>query len=157
MKIKIYILFIFLFFLSNACSDNNILFYENKILDNKKWDRKNLFKFVVNADDTISAYNIFVTIRINGNYSRRNLYVFSRIINPDKNELIDTINFLLADEKGQWYGKSNLGDLYYNKFLFKNKVRFPKKGLYTFVFEQAMRSETIDNIEDFGLTIEKLN
>jgi len=154
LKINNYILFVICFILIYACS-NNTLFYENKILPNKQWDRNNLLKFDVNIKDTTTAYNIFITIRINGNYSRRNLYVFSRIISPEKKELVDTLNFLLADEKGRWYGKSNLGDLYYNKFFYKKNVIFPKKGLYTFIFEQAMRSKIVENIEDFGLIIEK--
>lgn len=101
------------------------------------------------------AHNIYITIRIDGNYGRRNLYVFSTIRNPNNQEIKDTINLLLADEKGRWYGKSNLGGLYYNCFLYKKNVVFPVKGKYTFILEQAMRSETIDNIEDIGIKIEK--
>lgn len=153
MKVKKHILLIFAL-MWYSCS-TNIVYQENKVLENKQWDRKDLIKFYVNVEDTLSSHNIFITIRINGNYSRRNLYVFSRIKSPDSYTLVDTLNLLLADEKGHWFGKSNLGDLYYNKFLYKSDVRFPKKGQYTFIFEQAMRSEKIDNIEDFGLKIEK--
>jgi gliding motility-associated lipoprotein GldH len=151
---KIIPVFLGVFLLS--CSNNNIVFFENKIFDNKKWDRKNLVTFKYNVEDTIGSYNIYITIKINANYSRQNLYLFSTILNPENKKLRDTINLLLADEKGKFYGKSNLGDTYYNNFLYKRFVRFPKKGTYTFIFEQAMRSQIIDNIEDFGLKIEKI-
>ncbi len=138
-----------------AC-DNNIVYVENRTLNNRQWNRKNLLKFQTEINDTVSTHNIYITIRIDGNYERRNLYIFSSILNPNNQEIKDTINLLLADEKGRWYGKSNLGGLYYNCFLYKKNVIFPTKGKYTFILEQAMRSETINNIEDIGIKIEKV-
>lgn len=143
----------FIFLLLTACSDNAI-FDNNTNLPTKEWDRKNIVTFKVPVTDTIHPYKIFINIRNNGNYSRSNLYLFISVISPKGDEIKDTVNCILADEKGKWYGKSNLGDLYFNKFLYKPNVRFPHAGIYTFKLEQAMRTEIMKNIEDVGLRIE---
>ncbi len=151
-KISYYLILLLLLW---SCSSN--VYYEDiTTLPRASWDRKQILSFSVPVDDTISSFDVFIIIRNTGNYSRRNLYLFITIINPSGEKLRDTVNCILADEKGRWYGKSNLGDLYYNCFLYKSRVRFPVKGTYRFLFEQAMRSPVIDNIEDVGLKIERL-
>lgn len=147
-------LFLILVFFA-SCSDNAI-FDENTNLPSKTWDRKNIISFKVPITDTVNPFKIFVNIRNNGNYSRSNLYLFITVISPKGDEIKDTVNCILADEKGKWYGKSNLGDLYFNKFLYKPNVRFPHAGTYTFKLEQAMRTEVMKDIEDVGIRIEPL-
>ena len=145
----------FILILFSACSDNAI-FEENINLPSKVWDRKNIIQFKVNIIDTVNPYKIFINIRNNGNYSCSNLYLFISVISPKGDEIRDTVNCILADEKGKWYGKSNLGDLYFNKFLYKPNVRFPHSGTYIFKLEQAMRTEAMKDIEDVGIRIEPL-
>lgn len=147
--------FIILFLFVLGCSDS-ALFEQNYVFPNKSWDRKDLVMFRVTITDTLNPYRIFINIRNNGNYSRRNLYIFVMVRSPKGDELKDTINCILADEKGKWYGKSNLGDIYFNKFLYKPNVHFPFSGTYTFILEQAMRSEKMDNLEDIGIRIEPI-
>jgi len=154
-KIKWSLSFGLMVLLFYSCSDNAI-FEENQHLPSKTWDRKNIIQFKVNIIDTLNPYKIFINIRNNGLYARRNLYLFVTIISPNGNELKDTVNCILADEKGKWYGKSNLGDLYFNKFLYKPNVRFPYSGTYIFKLEQAMRTEKMEHIEDVGIRIEPL-
>ncbi|NSW45033.1 MAG: gliding motility lipoprotein GldH [Bacteroidales bacterium] len=149
------ILFCFFVVIFYSCSDN-ALYEKNQNIPHKTWDRKNILQFKVNITDTLNPYKIFINIRNNGLYARRNLYMFITVISPKGNELRDTVNCILADEKGKWYGKSNLGDLYFNKFLYKSNVLFPYSGTYTFKLEQAMRTEKLEHIEDVGIRIEPL-
>lgn len=146
------ILFFLLIFLA-SCADNAI-FEENTNIPSKAWNRKNIVTFKVPMYDTLNPYKIFINIRNNGNYTRRNIYLFITVISPKGDKIKDTVNCILADEKGKWYGKSNLGDLYFNKFLYKPNVRFPHSGTFVFTIEQAMRTETIYDIEDVGIRIE---
>jgi len=139
-----------------SCKDNAI-FEQNVSIPAKTWNRYNLIKFTVPVNDTVNPYRIVINIRNEGNYSRRNLYMFVTIRSPRGDELKDTVNCILADEKGRWYGKSNLGDIYFNRFLYKPNVKFPYTGNYTVVLEQAMRTENMEGIETAGLRIEKLN
>jgi gliding motility-associated lipoprotein GldH len=66
----------------------------------------------------------------------------------------DTLECILADEKGKWLGKG-LGDIYDNQIPFKRNVRFPQAGTYVFEIQQGMRSDNIPLIMDVGLRIEK--
>ncbi len=142
-------------FIFNSCN-NNTYFEQNISIPNRTWKRNNVIHFSVPINDTHQVYNIFINIRNEGTYPYRNIYLFSTIEAPNGNKLIDTLNCILADEKGRWYGKSNLGDLYMNQFLYKSKVRFPHAGTYKFSFEQALRYEEIKHICDIGLRIETI-
>jgi len=61
---------------------------------------------------------------------------------------------ILADANGKWLG-NGLGDIWDNKILFKQNVKFPKRGLYQFTLNQAMRLDSLPMIMDAGLSIEK--
>ena len=66
----------------------------------------------------------------------------------------DTLECILADEKGKWLG-TGIGDIYDNQIPFKKNVLFPKKGKYKFEIEQGMRTDIVPLIMDIGLRIEK--
>ena len=66
----------------------------------------------------------------------------------------DTIECLLADITGKWYG-DHAGDVVDNKIWFKTDYQFSELGTYRFTFEQAMREESLTEIIDFGLRIEQ--
>lgn len=66
----------------------------------------------------------------------------------------DTMECILADADGRWLG-NGLGDIWDNKFLFKKNVKFQKPGTYEFVFNQAMRLDSLPMIMDAGISIEK--
>ena len=66
----------------------------------------------------------------------------------------DTLECILADEKGKWLG-NGLGDIYDNQILFKKNVRFPLAGKYTFEIQHGMRADIVPLIMDVGLRIAK--
>jgi gliding motility-associated lipoprotein GldH len=66
----------------------------------------------------------------------------------------DTLDCILADEKGKWLG-SGIGDIYDNQIPFKRNVRFPLPGTYSFEIQQGTRKDDIPLIMDVGLRIEK--
>lgn len=66
----------------------------------------------------------------------------------------DTMECILANADGKWLG-NGLGDIWDNKFLFKKNIKFQKPGTYEFVFNQAMRVDSLPMIIDAGLSIEK--
>jgi len=147
----------FLGFILIICScDSKRVFEENKAIPNSKWNRNNIITFNVNVTDVNLRNNVYLNIRHNGLYSNRNIYLFIDIVSPNGKQIRDTVNCILADEKGKWLG-SGLGDIYNNQLLYKSNVSFPNKGNYKFKIEQAMRTETLENIEDIGVRIEKTN
>lgn len=147
--------YIFLALLINYSCDSNRLFEDNKMISNSVWNRNNIISFKVSVIDTLSANKIFINIRNSGQYEKGNIYLFINIIAPNGIKLRDTVNCILADDKGKWLG-SGLGDIYSNQILYKNNVTFPHSGNYTFEIEQAMRIDNLEHIEDVGIRIEKI-
>jgi len=142
-------------FILTSC-DRNRVFDENKEIQNTVWNRHNIISFKVPVADTLSINKIFVNIRHSGQYEKSNMYLFINIIDPSGNKLRDTVNCILADDKGKWYG-SGLGDIFSCQILYKNNISFPHSGNYTFELEQAMRMDNLKNVEDVGIRVEKIN
>lgn len=134
--------------------DKNRVFEENKEIPDNVWNANNKLKFEVNITDTISKHNFYINIRNADSYPYSNLFLFVTTKFPNEKMSRDTVECKLADETGHWLGEG-LGDLWDNKILFKQGVRFPLAGKYQFEFEQAMRVENLPLIVDAGLRIEK--
>jgi len=125
-------------------------------IPNQVWESSNTINFDVNIQDTISPHNIYINVRNSSKYNMRNLYLFITTTSPENYTLRDTFECFLANEKGKWLG-NGWGDLYENKILYKQNVRFPVQGKYNFKFVQGMRTEKLKHISDIGISIEKLN
>ncbi len=137
----------------SSCDSKRIYEQNNEIADNT-WDAAQKIKFEVSINDTVSGNNVLINIRHAGFYPYSNLFMFINTTFPNGKTTRDTVECLLADDKGKWLGKG-LGDLWDARILFKRNVRFSQSGNYTFEFEQAMRVEQLPGVMDVGLRIEK--
>lgn len=137
-----------------ASCDSKRIFEKNIEITGNKWDVAQKIKFEVNITDTVSGNNVLINIRHVGFYPYSNLFIFINTTFPNGKTTRDTVECLLADERGKWFG-SGLGDLWDARILFKRNVRFSQSGNYTFEFEQAMRVEQLPGVMDVGLRIEK--
>ncbi|MFH0865510.1 MAG: gliding motility lipoprotein GldH [Bacteroidota bacterium] len=126
-----------------------------KDIENAKWNKNEHVKFDVQIDDTVSYNNVFINIRNSGDYRYSNIYLFISTVYPDRKISTDTVECILANEEGKWLGKG-LGDIKDNQILFKKNVRFHQTGIYTFGFEQAMRTDDLKGIKSVGIRIEKI-
>lgn len=149
---SLFFAFVLLVFLSSC--DNNRVFDENSELVNKTWNSKQKLDFIVPIIDTTSPNNLLINIRTSNQYPYSNLYLYITTQFPDGKLSKDTLECILADDKGVWLGKG-LGDIIENRIPFKRNVRFPLAGNYTFTIEQAMRIENLQEVLDAGLRIEK--
>ncbi len=149
---------ILLFILSAflASCDPNRVYEENIEIPEVIWNRKNIVPFVVNIEDTLALHNVFVNVRVVGDYAYSNLFLFITTEYPNGTASKDTVECILADEKGDWLGNGS-GEMFDNQILFKSNVRFKQKGKYTIKYEQGMRVENLPAILDVGLRIEKVN
>lgn len=134
--------------------DPNRLFEKNIRIPDGIWDKNNHVRFEVVVEDTISPHNLYINVRNTGMYPVSNLYLFVTTIAPSGHAIKDTVQVILADERGKWLGKG-LGDIWDNQRLYKEQVRFAQKGKYIFEYEQAMRLEKLPFILDVGLRVEK--
>jgi gliding motility-associated lipoprotein GldH len=68
--------------------------------------------------------------------------------------LNDTMELVLASQKGKWLG-DGAGDIFDYRVALKKNVKFVQGGNYEFTFEQGMRVDPLPLIMDFGMAIEK--
>lgn len=137
-----------------GCVNNNIITFETRKINQAKWFYKDTIVFKANISEIVSYYDLSVNLRNSGDYQYSNFYTFLTIQQPDGKRTVDTIELIVADEKGRWLGKG-LGGSKDNFFTFQKGIRFPQPGQYTFKFVQAMRIMNLKGITDFGLRIDK--
>ena len=145
------VLYILLFL---SCDPNRV--YEKNIrIPDGIWSHDNIIKFEVIAEDTSSSHNLYVNVRNTSLYPTSNLYLFITTTAPSGHSVKDTLEMILADDRGKWLG-SGLGDIWDLQQIYKENIRFAQKGMYTFEYQQAMRTEKLPFILDMGLRVEKV-
>jgi gliding motility-associated lipoprotein GldH len=129
--------------------------YEQKTEFNEQaWNYKDSVVFEADIDKIDIPYNVFIDINNREEYKYSNIYLFISLKSPDNKVITDTVDVMLADYKGKWYGNEK-GDDYEGHYLFKRTVLFPTKGTYTFSIKQGMRDDIIKGISSVGVSIEE--
>jgi gliding motility-associated lipoprotein GldH len=122
------------------------------------WDRGFKPTFSFEVADTVNKHDVFLDVRHTGEYPFSDLFLFVDLSGPGGRTARDTVECLLADPSGQWFGKGVgfiFADRYQAKVLYKLGNRFPAAGRYTITLEQAMRSEKLQGMLDIGISIER--
>jgi len=136
--------------------NNNVVYTDSKVMTEKIWKLMDIPSFDVPVTDTINSNNVIFTIRTGSSYPFRNIYLFVTTTSPEGKSITDTLQYNLADEKGNWYGKG-FGDLKELNLPYKSNVYFPAKGIYRFSIRHGMRIEDLKGVYDLGLRIEKVS
>jgi gliding motility-associated lipoprotein GldH len=144
----------FLILILAACG-RNILFTDSSAMPEKKWQISNIPEFSFDVSDTVSKTNVSFTIRTGSDFPFRNIFLFVTAISPDGKSITDTLEYELADEKGNWYGKGS-GDIHELYLPYRSNVFFPLKGTYVFKIQHGMRTGDLKGVYDLGLRIEKI-
>ncbi|MBA4321318.1 MAG: hypothetical protein C0408_00725 [Odoribacter sp.] len=150
----IFLLCFFLLLLLFSCN-SNIIFTDSVSMPDEEWTLENIPVFEPEINDTVSVHNISFTLRTGASYPFRNIYLFVSTASPAGKTITDTLQFMLADEKGKWYGKG-FGDVHELNLPFKTGVYFPSKGIYSFKVRHGMRAEKLKSVYDIGIRIEKI-
>jgi gliding motility-associated lipoprotein GldH len=140
------------FVLLQSC--NNAAYTDSIQMPGKKWELMNIPSFSVPVDDTINSHDVIFSIRTGSAYPFRNIYLFVQTTSPDGKFITDTLEYYLADEKGNWFGKG-FGDIHELDLPYKSNVYFPVKGTYQFNIRHGMRIEDLNGVYDFGLRIKR--
>ena len=130
--------------LLSSC-DNNTLFSEYRSMPLNGWEADSVLVFNVEVDDTINAYDIIIDVRHTTSYPYQNMWLF---VNSD------TIDFYLANQRGEWLGNGS-GELREMPVLYKRNIRFNTIGTYSYTINQAMRSKNLQGVRDIGLIVAK--
>ena len=139
----------------SSCN-SNVMYSDSQVIPDNTWRLLDTPIFKIPVTDTGTSNNVFFTIRTGSSYPYRNIYLFVTTTSPDGLSITDTLQYHLADEEGQWYGKG-FGDLHEINLPYKTNVYFPAKGTYQFKVQHGMRIEDLKGVYDFGLRIEKIS
>lgn len=137
-----------------ASCKNNILYSDTVSMPDNIWKLDNAPEFSVEISDTINNSNIFFPVRTGSDYPFSNMWLFVTTTSPNGISIGDTIQYNLADDKGNWNGKG-FGDIHELRLPYKTNIYFPHKGTYRFKIQHGMRVEDLKGVYDIGLRIEK--
>lgn len=141
--------------LSTACK-NNTVFTERKQVNGNNWSMNDTLYYQFNVTDTLTPVDIYFNVRNTTDYKYQNLYVFLTAYYPGNKFSRDTIDITLAEPDGKWLGKRS-GMHRDISVPFRKNIIFGKAGVYTLAINQAMRTEKLEGISDFGIRIDKIN
>ncbi len=136
-----------------SCS-KNVVYREYRTFEENEWHAKDKAVFEMDITDTQSLNNISLMVRHADGYPFSNIYLFVTTFYPDGAVKTDTMEVMMANNKGEWQG-DGAGDIFDLKVPIKKNVRFPLSGHYKFEFTQAMEADPLPLIMDFGFEIEK--
>jgi gliding motility-associated lipoprotein GldH len=150
------LVFSLLFF---SCNDQAV-FNEYQKFDGS-WAKKQKLVFNTEQKDTKTVYNLFFNIRNNKDYPFDNLYLISKMTQPDGKVLVDTLEYEMAYKDGKLMGQG-FSDVKESKLWYKENYSFPKPGKYKIEIEHALRQtgkveplKVLEGVTEFGLSIEK--
>ncbi len=142
--------------LFTAGCDSERVYDTYQSVEQEGWYKNDTLVYQPQIEDTSDLYNLIIKVRHNTDYRYRNLYLFTKTRFPDGMTTHDTIELMLARKDGSWLGQG-FGAMKTAKQLILQRGRFEQKGTYRFELRQAMRTDTLQGIEDVGIRIEKYN
>ena len=153
-KIKfIYPALIFSILLLASCN-RDVLYTDSVTIPENQWLLDFNPEFSAEINDTLSNCDLLFTIRTSSSYPFRNIFLFVTTTSPIGASITDTLEYMLADEKGKWFGKG-LGELHELTLSYKPNIYFPLKGTYNFKIQHGMRVEDLNGVYDIGMRIVK--
>ena len=125
------------------------------------WTKGDIKEFSFTENDTISANDIFISIRNDESFPYSNLFLIADLKYPNGDIQRDTLEYEMAMPDGKWLGKG-YGSIKENKLWYKENIIFTVKGVYTLQISHAMRKNgnadgimELEGITDVGFLIEK--
>jgi gliding motility-associated lipoprotein GldH len=137
-----------------GCTDPNAVTDQNTEIANRNWAYTNKVKFTVNITDAQVPYNLYLNLRVTGDYKYSNMFVLVQQTDPAKKSLSTRYEIRLANPDGEWLGEGS-GNLYSYQTPFKINYKFPASGIYTFQLEQNMRDNPLREVSDVGIRVER--
>ncbi len=148
-----------LLFIFASCDKKR--FYDEYQTVGTAWNKADIKTFTVEQPDSLGSYNLFLNIRNNNKYPFNNLFVILKTKQPNKEVLIDTLEFQMARADGSLLG-TGFTDVKENKLWLKEGFTFKQAGTYQFEIQQVVRQsgkvdgvEALEGISEIGLRIEK--
>jgi len=137
-----------------AGCDKKIIYTDFVKIPGESWTIDNVISFSPFITDTSAVNNVLITIRTGAEYPFQNIWLFVSTYSPSGKTITDTIEYMLADAKGNRAGRG-FGNIKETDLIFRKGVYFPEKGTYIINIRHGMRTESLKGVYDVGLRIEK--
>lgn len=117
---------------------------------------KSSFKpsFTFTIKDTSSLYQLFLVLRHTEKYNYTNIYINLYATLPGQDTIIKIRRDLILATNDKGWLAGGMDDIYEHRIKLGDPESL-KAGNYTFVLEQIMREDPLENVLDVGLRIEK--
>ena len=112
-----------------------------------EWHADSTIRFDYRIDDVNTDYRMIVYVRHTERYPYQNMWLF-----VGDSLRRDTIEFYLADDRGQWLGDTHNGFIEMPVLLDENR-HCPDTGNYYLEVQHAMRDTLLRGVTDLGLEI----
>ena len=130
----------------SACS-GNVTYSGFRPMKSCEWHMDSVAHFEYSIPDASNSYQMLLYLRHTERYPYQNLWIF--VENAGRK---DTIEFYLADDRGQWLGDKHNGFIEMPVLLEEN-ILFPDTGTYEISIQQAMRDTLLKGVSDVGIEI----
>ncbi len=130
-------------------------FEKNAQIPKHEWSYNFLPEVEFTVSDTLTPYNVFITLRHTDAYAYKNLWLFVSTKQPgDSTYNKERFELTLQQSDGQWIG-TGLNDIWEIRHPLFTNVQFTKKGTYHIRLQQTMRDNPLYHIMNAGIRIEK--
>jgi gliding motility-associated lipoprotein GldH len=148
--------FVFLFMaVLSACNNPSYLEFKNF---KNGWDKSKKLEFNIINDNINTPKDIFFVLRHNQDYPFSNIFLISELSFENKEIILDTFEFQLANPKGDWLGEKKISVV---EHMLPYKSNFILKDTNKLKIRTSMRlndsPEEIENlpgIVNFGILID---
>lgn len=154
--------FILIFASILLISCNDSIIYDDYQSIDQTWHKDSIVTFNFKQKDTTSLHNVFIKIRNNHKYPYSNLFLIVTLESPSDKNLIDTLEYQMANEKGELLG-AGFSSVKESILIYKENYRFKYQGNYKIFIKQALRDlgkiegkTNLEGILDVGVQIEKI-
>lgn len=128
---------------------NDIVYSRFYSVPSEKWHVDSVAQFDYTIDDMEALYNVLVYIRHSESYPYQNMWLFA-----GDSLHRDTIEFYLADDRGQWLGNKHHGFIEM-PVLLEHNMHYADTGTYHMTIQHGMRDSLLRGVMDVGLEIVK--
>ena len=148
--------FVFVFIsLIIACNDPSYLKFKNF---KNGWGKSKILEFNIINDNINTPKDISFVLRHNQDYPFSNIFLISELFLENKEPVIDTFEFQLANPKGGWLGKKKISVVehmlpYKSNFILKDKNKLRIRTSMR-LNDSSEEIENLSGIVNFGILID---